>query len=201
MGVSQKGGDRVSLAARGSVGDRSGIRGSSAWAVGDAGVLVNSSGFPLRESRLDSPSFFHHNFPAAALLAAQIANTDTGHDRLTVAIQRSPESVIAFCPRPAAFPPTRRSFEELTPPSLPFSPFDRFLFFFRDFLFLLIHSTSPSSFLLFLSPSPLLLPFSLIIQHHNHPLLSSFFLLGCCLLILYYYQWFISHFASRFLPS
>ncbi|KAE8145366.1 hypothetical protein BDV25DRAFT_144716 [Aspergillus avenaceus] len=51
--------------------------------------------FPLRESRPEAPLFLASasapTFLVAVLFAAQIANTDTVHDRLTVAIQRSPQ--------------------------------------------------------------------------------------------------------------
>lgn len=57
----------------------------------------------------------------------------------------------------------------------------------------------PLFFFFFFLPS---LPPSLaIIQHHPLSPASSCIVFGCFLLILYYSWWFISHFASRFLPS
>lgn len=88
-------------------------------------------------------------------LAAQIANTDTGHDRLTVAIQRSPRICHRLVPTSwRDFSHTRFS---IPTPSLPF-PFN------QNFLNSL--SPHPSIF-----PPPLLLFFSFFLT--TFPLLSS----------------------------
>ncbi|KAL7654383.1 hypothetical protein ACMYSQ_006394 [Aspergillus niger] len=152
-----------------------GIMGPSAWSNPGTGLFAC---FPPPSVPPREPLFPASHFPVvAAPLVAQIANTAAGHDRLTVAIQRSPESPIGLCPRPGAFSlhPHHFSLCSSLPPPPPLAPFLSTRPFFPGLslpqltnYFLLIHSTSP----------PLLLPILfLFLPSSSSSLLSNAFLL------------------------
>lgn len=175
--------------------------GPSAWSNPGTGLFAC---FPPPSVPPREPLFPASHFPVvAAPLVAQIANTAAGHDRLTVAIQRSPESPIGLCPRPGAFslhphhfslcsslPPPPRSlpFDQaffprtlspathklLSPHPFNIPPPSSYPFFFSSFPPpLLLFSQTPSSFLL--PPPPLSLSSSFLGQHSTSCSLPFFF--------------------------